>query len=212
MKKIALIVASLSVVAASQAVTWNILSFPTGPQGANASAYTTAGMTVVPLALGVPANGSNAVTLLTPNGYVLGNNQFGSIFWEYEASNFASHVTGVTYSIAGQVLGDGKVTWLEQVYGIDGSNNEHWLADASGLITSANVQNNGFGLNGIISLPQHGYNKLRVKKSFVLTTSNGPGINYASVGRINQACVPEPATMAALGLGIAGLLRRRSRR
>lgn len=212
MKKIALIAASMGVAALSQAVTWNILTFPPGPQGVNASAYTTLGMTVVPLTLGVPANGSNSVTLLTPFGGVLGNNQFGSIFWEYEASNFGGVPTRVNYSVAGSILGDGQVIWQEQVFGVDNIGNEFFLNSASGVLNSGNVVNNGFGLNGSIILPQHGYSKLRVKKLFNLITGNTPGTNYASVGRINQSIVPEPATMTALGLGIAGLLRRRSRR
>ena len=212
MKKIALVVASMGVVAASHAVTWNILTFPAAPQGINASAYTTLGMSVVPLTVGVPAVGSNSVTLLTPNGGILGNNQSGSIFWEYEASNFAGTPTKVTYSIAGSILGDGQVFWQEQVFGIDGIGNEFFLAVASGVINSSNVTNNGFGLNGAINLPQHNYAKLRVKKNFELLTGSTPGINYASVGRINQAIVPEPATMTALGLGLAAVLRRRTRR
>ncbi|MBL8060197.1 MAG: PEP-CTERM sorting domain-containing protein [Chthonomonas sp.] len=212
MKKIALIVASLGVAAFSHAVTWNILTFPSAPQGVNASAYTTFGMTVVPLTLGVPANGSNAITLLTPNGGVLGNNQFGSIFWEYEASNFAGTPTKVMYSVAGQVLGDGQVIWQEQVFGVDGVGNEFFLNSASGVLNSGNVVNNGFGLNGSINLPQHNYSKLRVKKLFNLVTGSTPGTNYASVGRINQAIVPEPTSMAALGLGLAAVLRRRNRR
>lgn len=212
MKKLALIVASLGVTAASHAVLWNILSFPVGPVGVNASAYTTLGMSVVPLSLGVPANGSNAVTLLTPNGGVLGNSQIGQIFWEYEASAFSGHVNGVTYSIAGQVLGDGQVIWQEQVFGIDGVGNEHHLATQVGVINMGNTPSGIFGLNGIINLPAHQYAKLRVKKTFDLITGNSAGTNYASVGRINQACVPEPATMAALGLGLAALARRRRNR
>ena len=214
MKKLALITASMSVVAFSQAVTWNILTFPAGSMGVNASAYTTLGMTVVPLSLGVPAVGSNAVTLLTPNGNLLGNNLSADIFWEYEVSNLGAAASAVTYSVAGTVYGSGQVIWQEQVFGIDNLNNEIFLNSASGVIDTVNTPGNGFGLNGAVSLPQNAYTKLRVKKLFSLITGTGQGVQYASVGRINQSIqvVPEPASMIALGLGAAALIRRRRAR
>ncbi len=214
MKKLALITASMSVVAFSQAVTWNILTFPLGAMGVNATAYTTLGMTVVPLTLGNPAVGSNSVTLLTPNGNILGNNLSDNINWEYEVSNLGAPANAVTYSVAGTVYGSGQVIWQEQVFGIDNLNNEIFLNSASGVINTTNTPGNGFGLNGSIALPANAYTKLRVKKLFTLITTTGQGTQYASVGRINQSIqtVPEPASMIALGLGAAALIRRRRAR
>lgn len=214
MKKLALITASLGVAAFSQAITWNILAFPSAPMGINASAYTTLGNTVIPLTLGNPGTGSNAITLLTPNGNILGNNQFGQINWEYEATNLGAPAAAVTYSIAGSVIGTGQVFWQEQVFGIDNLNNEIFINSASGVINSTNSGGDVFGLNGVINLAQNSYTKLRVKKAFTLTTGQGAGTHYASVGRINQAIqvVPEPASMTALSLGALALLRRRRAR
>ncbi len=215
MKKLALITASMSVVAFSQAVTWNILTFPAAPLGVNASAYTTLGNTVVPLTLGNPAVGSNAVTLLTPNGNILGQNLSGGIFWEYEATNLGAPANVVNYSIAGTVIGTGQVIWQEQVFGIDGLGNEILIGTTgTQVINTANNPGQGFGLNGSITLAQNSYTKIRVKKLFELVTGTGPGTNYASVGRINQSIqvVPEPASMIALGLGAAALIRRRRAR
>lgn len=58
-----------------------------------------------------------------------------------------------------------------------------------------------------------GSKKIKVKKTFFLIAEpDVPGVvDLAGIRRMNQnfTCVPEPASMAALGLGAAALIRRR---
>lgn len=210
------IAAALAVTAAaSQAVTWTILTPPAGALGANASAHTFTGSSIVPIPnFPGTANGNRSVTLLSPNASVQ-QGQSGTLFWEYQVSGLNPGASAVNYSISGAVFGAGSVIWSERVFGIDSLNNEIFINQASGVLNSSNTPGNSFGLNGTITLTNTTFTTLRVKKTFILTSGTGsePGLNGASVSRINQniEVVPEPATMTALALGAAALLRRRKK-
>jgi hypothetical protein len=115
-----------------------------------------------------------------------GSNQQGSLItaWSYNDSNPANHITTVTNGFSSITLTAGQKYWVYVAVTTDG--NGAWnFADASippGLIS--------------------------------WSTNNGATYNYSTtqMSAFEVAVVPEPATLGALGLGLAALLARRRKK
>ncbi len=202
MKKVVLI-AALSVgasVAFAQNIQFYNYIFSSGPLAAGLTASVTSGAL------------ANAITFSTPNARV-GDNlplRSGSLSIQYDAATTSGPIfaNAVGVNLGGAILGSGTIHFREDVFEIDAFGNEiQLLGTASRTFDSTS----GLSWNTVISFSGVQVQRIRAKKYFDLTATDTVAFDLASLGFVNQApqVVPEPATMTALGLGAAALLRRR---
>ena len=115
-----------------------------------------------------------------------GSNQIGTLVtaWSFNDPNPASHITTLTNGFSSITLAAGQKYWVYA--SVNGNGNAGWnMVDASlppGLMSWSN--------------------------------NNGASYNYATLRlpTLEVAVVPEPATLGALGLGLAALLARRRKK
>lgn len=117
----------------------------------------------------------------------------------------------VNVNLGALTLGSGTVYFTEQIIALDSNGNE--LPGVIGSISHVFTSNSSPVWSGQINFSQTVTN-FRAKKSFTLVAPDlTPGVvnDLAAVAIVNQniQVVPEPATMTALGLGIAAMLRKR---
>jgi len=130
----------------------------------------------------------------------------------YDATSTAP-VTSVFGSVGslsqGFVGGSGLIQFREDIFALDGNGNE------IGYLGGVSQSTAGTGtLDPVTISLSSNASSIRVKKSFVLTAFNtSAAADFATLAQVNQSVnvVPEPASMAALGLGALGLLRRRKK-
>lgn len=124
----------------------------------------------------------------------------------------ADQLTGFNFLIAGFVQGDAEINWNKVV--TDDITNDI-LYSGSGRIAGAGRggTDGAFSLSFFVPLSRSASN-IQVLENFTLSIGgSAPGVNTASLLLVEQDWVPEPASLLALGAGLAGLvgLRRRTR-
>ena len=122
------------------------------------------------------------------------------------------NLTGFNFIISGLVQGRARIQWEKRVVrNSDGAT----LYQDSGAIGGAGFggRDGTFVLNIFVPLRQPA-NDMTVYENFSLSVGGAaPGFDTASLFLVEQDWVPEPASLLALGAGLAGLvgLRRRVR-
>ena len=170
------------------------------PPLSTGSSYTTAG---------------NSISFNTPNAIVgdASATRSGILNIQYDAcsTGAAAAIVTANVNLGTAVLGSqSQVVFLEQVFEIDSLGNE--VGGAIGSISHTFTASTSFNWSGFMTLSRQ-VNCIRVKKALILAAPDTQGFDLAAVAINNQSIelVPEPASLAALGFGLAMVLRRKSR-
>jgi hypothetical protein len=160
---------------------------------------------------------ANSISFFTPNAQVGDATdplRSGTLNIQYDATNFGGPemtANSLTVTLASSVLGSlSSVVFTEILVELDGGGNEVGTPLGSSTHTWFAGDDPTFSDTIVFSRPVFAF---RAKKSFALDAPTTQGIDLAAVTINNQSIqvVPEPATMAALGLGAMALLRRKRR-
>jgi len=181
----------------------------------SASAITFSNVTIQapPLSDGATFNTSgNSISFFLPNAIVgdpVDPLRAGNVNIQYDAFSAAPAMAaevGVNLGVA--LSGSGTVSFLEQVFELDAIGNE--IGGPIGTVNHVFLPGGATNWNGTITFDRQ-VERFRSKKFFNLSAIDTVDFDLAAIGLVNQniQVVPEPASMAAIGLGLAALLRRK---
>ncbi len=155
---------------------------------------------------------NNAMTV--GNGGAAGHN--AAVITIIYTATSDTGINGLNLDFSGMATNMGQVSFSELV--------ENWspTSGAGSILASTSGSFSGSGFNGgsdnafnshtpmTFNAPVFSY---KVKKTFTLLDFDStPGNSSASITSINQAPVPEPASMTALAIGGLGLLAKKRRK
>lgn len=156
------------------------------------------------------ATGGSSIDFTTPNA-VVGDFQVtrqGTMTITYEATSTDAMMNSMVAIFLGGVSGSGQIQFSEV---IEDMVNPGIIATLPTVTINSNSQ-----LPFVANLTySRASTHIKVKKEFFLIAE--PDTNAFDLARValieqNIGTVPEPATMAALGLGLAGIVARRRRK
>lgn len=182
---------------------------------ANAVVFSNVIIVSPPLSTGATFNtNANSISFFTPNAIVgdpVHPVRSGILNIQYDASNFGGpniYADEVVVNLGTAIAGSGTIFFQEQVFELDSNNNE--IPGPIGTVSQTFDVNSPMIWNTTIMLSRQVSN-LRVKKSFVMSAVDTQAFDLAAVAIVNQnlQLVPEPATLAILGLGALAVVRKR---
>lgn len=181
---------------------------------ASAITFSAVDIQAPPLSLGSSFSTlGNSISFFLPNAIVgdaVDPLRFGNLTIQYDALTPAPAVAsevGINLGVA--LSGSGTVFFNEQIFELDSLGNEIGMI---GQVSHTFLPGQATSWSGTIDFSRT-VERFRARKYFELGAANTADFDLAAIGIVNQniQVVPEPATMAAVGLGVAALLRRRKR-
>lgn len=145
-----------------------------------------------------PSTSGNSLTYQPGSAFLVGPASPVTYEFAYDATDSQSLISGVNGLTQAFVGGGGAASYTVQVFDLIGG----------GLLGSQTV-NPAADPAQLVSLNFGGTSGVHVVSSITLAAASN--IDFAAVTQTNESVqtVPEPASMAALGVGAIGLLRRR---
>lgn len=159
----------------------------------------------------------NAISFSLPNAIVgdpVAPLRAGNLNIQYDGYTTEAAIGNeVGINLGAAISGSGTIFFQEQIFELDVQGNEVGGGPV-GVITHTFLPGAPMTWSDMITFSRP-VERFRAKKLFTLSAVDTAELDLASVGLVNQNLqlvpVPEPATFAALGVGIAAMLRRRRR-
>lgn len=155
-----------------------------------------------------------SISFFTPNAIVgdaVAPIRTGVLSIQFDATNDVAMASDQVFiSLAAVTAGTGRIDFVERVFELSGPNG----TELAQIGTASHTFLPGGNMTWSTTVAfENSARYLRVKKDFILTAPDSQATDLAALGTINQSfnVVPEPATLAVLGVGAAALLRRRKR-
>lgn len=183
---------------------------------ASASSFSNVTIQAPPLSTGSTWTSiGNSISFFLPNAIVgdpVDPLRAGTLNIQYDAYTpgpaFANEV-GINLGAA--LAGSGRIYFQEQIFELDSLGNEV-SGGPVGVIDHTFNPGDPLSWSGTINFSRT-VERFRAKKFFTLSATDTANFDLAALGIVNQniQVVPEPATMAVLGLGVAAMMRRRKK-
>jgi hypothetical protein len=167
-----------------------------------------------PLSVGATWNTlGNSISFNLPNAIVgdpVAPLRAGTLNIQFDGFALAPAIGNeVGVNLGAAISGSGTIFFQEQVFELDALGNEV-AGGPIGVIEHVFLPGHPMTWSDMIAFSRP-VERFRAKKFFTLSAVDTSAFDLAAVGIVNQniQLVPEPATFAALGIGVAALLRRR---